>query len=166
MLPAVVELSAYRIVEQLLDALGTQPDVRVRFADDALELTVSGPVSRRGVQAIERARERVQLHAGTLAATTRGGRAEAVVSLPAAGHGVSPMRTDLAVGLAGACGAAAGVCCGAEHPAHWSRPWGWAPRSAARAASRVATWLFATALVFVAALRAPTSAATASSRTS
>jgi glucose-6-phosphate-specific signal transduction histidine kinase len=83
-LPAGVELSAYRIVEQLLDALQDAPGVEVcvRFRDDALELLVSGPASRRSKQAIERARERVHLHRGRLEATTRGGRAEAVVSLP------------------------------------------------------------------------------------
>jgi signal transduction histidine kinase len=83
-LPAGVELSAYRIVEHLLAALDDAPDVdvHVRFRDDALELVVSGPAGRRSKEAIERARERVQLHRGTLETTTRGGRAEAVVSLP------------------------------------------------------------------------------------
>jgi hypothetical protein len=83
-LPAGVELSAYRIVEQLLDALQDAPgvEVAVRFADEALELTVAGPMRRSGKEAIERARERVQLHRGTLHSTTSAGRAEAVVSLP------------------------------------------------------------------------------------
>jgi signal transduction histidine kinase len=83
-LPAGVELSAYRIVEQLLDALQDAPgvEVGVRFRDEALELVVSGPANRRSKQAIELARERVLLHRGRLEATTRGGRAEAVVSLP------------------------------------------------------------------------------------
>jgi signal transduction histidine kinase len=83
-LPAGVELSAYRIVEQLLDALQDAPgvEVTVRFADDALELTVAGPMRRSGKEAIERARDRVQLHRGTLRSTTGAGRAEAVVSLP------------------------------------------------------------------------------------
>lgn len=85
-LPAGVELSAYRILEHLLDALEDAPDVdvRVRFGDDALELAVQGPVRRRGhaATAIERARERAQLHQGTLQARTRGGRAEAVARLP------------------------------------------------------------------------------------
>jgi hypothetical protein len=83
-LPAGVELSAYRVVEHLLEALDDADDVEVRvgFADDALEISVAGPVRRRGVEAIERARERVALHSGTLQANTRDGRAEAVVSLP------------------------------------------------------------------------------------
>jgi hypothetical protein len=83
-LPPGVELSAYRIVEHLLDALEDSPDVEVgvRFEDDALELTVAGPTRRRRGAAIDRARERVQLHRGSLEATTRGGRSAAVVHLP------------------------------------------------------------------------------------
>lgn len=82
-LPAGVELSAYRIVEHLLDALEDAPvEVRVRFGDDALELAVSGSARRPDAAAIKRARERVQLHRGTLSATARGGRTEAVASLP------------------------------------------------------------------------------------
>ncbi|HET6173590.1 MAG TPA: hypothetical protein VFD90_13325 [Gaiellales bacterium] len=82
-LPAGVELSAYRIVEHLLDALEDAPvEVRVRFGDDALELAVSGSARRPDAAAIKRARERVQLHRGTLSASARGGRAEAVASLP------------------------------------------------------------------------------------
>jgi signal transduction histidine kinase len=49
-LPAGLELSAYRIVEHLLAALEDAPairiDVHVRFALDALELDISGPASR------------------------------------------------------------------------------------------------------------------------
>src|SRR5215218_10640604 len=83
-LPPAVELSAYRIVEQLLDGLDDAPDVdvRVRFGDDALEIGVSGPARRRAKASIERARERARLERGTLEATVRGGRAEAQVSLP------------------------------------------------------------------------------------
>ena len=82
-LPAGVELSAYRIVEHLLDALEDVPvDVAVRFGDDALELTVSGPSRRPNAAAIKRAQERVQLHRGTLRSSTSGGRAQAVASLP------------------------------------------------------------------------------------
>jgi signal transduction histidine kinase len=83
-LPAGVELSAYRIVEHLLEALQDAPgvEVSVRFGSDALELTVAGPLRRRGEEAIERARERVQLLSGTLETRTGDGRAEAVVSLP------------------------------------------------------------------------------------
>jgi hypothetical protein len=83
-LPAAVELSAYRIVEQLLAALEDAPgvEVRVRFGDDDLELAVAGPARRRARASIERASERARLARGTLDATVRGGRAEAVASLP------------------------------------------------------------------------------------
>ena len=83
-LPAAVELSAYRIVEHLLDALDDAPgvDVRVVFADSALQLVVSGPARKRSAAAIERARERVELHRGTLVTTVRDGRTEVVASLP------------------------------------------------------------------------------------
>ena len=86
MLPAGVELSAYRIVEHLLSALEDAPgvEVGVRFGEDALEIAVAGPAGRRGEgAAIERARERARLQRGTLDAT-RGGRAEAVALLPVA----------------------------------------------------------------------------------
>jgi signal transduction histidine kinase len=83
-LPPAVELSAYRIVEHLLTALEDSPDVEVRvsFLDEALELAVAGPARRRARASLERARERVRLQDGSLEATVRGGRAEAVVSLP------------------------------------------------------------------------------------
>ena len=87
-LPAGVELSAYRIVEHLLGALDDAPgvEVGVRFGEDALEIRVAGPAARRidvGT-ALDRARERAQLHRGTLSAHTRGGRAEAIAHLPVA----------------------------------------------------------------------------------
>ena len=83
-LPAGVELSAYRVVEHLLDAVQDAPgvEVGVRFADQALELRVTGPMRRRGAAAIERARERAALDHGRLEATMADGRAEAFVSLP------------------------------------------------------------------------------------
>jgi hypothetical protein len=87
-LPAGVELSAYRIVEHLLSALDDAPgvEVGVRFGEDALEIRVAGPAGRRGDvgAALGRARERAQLHRGTLDAHTRGGRAEAIALLPVA----------------------------------------------------------------------------------
>jgi hypothetical protein len=56
--------------------------VTVRFGDEALELNLTGPARRRGAEAIERTRERVRLHNGSLQAMTHGGRTEIVVSLP------------------------------------------------------------------------------------
>jgi hypothetical protein len=82
-LPAGVELSAYRIVEHLLAALGDAPvEVRVRFGEETLELAVSGTARRTDAAAIKRAQERVHLHHGTLSSSSRGGRAETVASLP------------------------------------------------------------------------------------
>lgn len=85
-LPAGVELSAYRIVEHLLGALDDRRDVdvRVRFAGDALELTITGSRRRGSRGAIERARERTRLHHGSLKAIVRDGRIEAVALLPVA----------------------------------------------------------------------------------
>jgi signal transduction histidine kinase len=87
-LPAGVELSAYRIVEHLLSALDDAPgvEVGVRFGEDALEIRVAGPAGRRGDVgvALGRARERAQLHRGSLDAHTGGGRAEAIALLPVA----------------------------------------------------------------------------------
>ena len=54
----------------------------MRFGDDALELRGARPARRRAGAAIERARERVELHRGTLVASTRAGRAEAIAQLP------------------------------------------------------------------------------------
>jgi signal transduction histidine kinase len=87
-LPAGVELSAYRIVEHLLGAIDDAPgvEVGVSFGEDALEIRVAGPSARRvdvGA-AMDRARERAQLHRGTLQTHTRGGRAEAIAHLPVA----------------------------------------------------------------------------------
>jgi signal transduction histidine kinase len=85
-LPAGVELTAYRVVEHLLDALDTTPDVRVLvcFAPDVLELTIEGSAGRRGRlgAALGRARQRVELHKGSLTTETYGGRASVVAVLP------------------------------------------------------------------------------------
>ena len=77
-------MSAYRIVEHLLEALDDAPGVTVQvsFRDDALDINVSGPARRRANAPIERARARAELHHGSLDATRRGRRAEATASLP------------------------------------------------------------------------------------
>ncbi len=83
-LPAALELSAYRVVEHLLSAIGDAPgvEVTVDFAGDALEVIVTGPARRRSDVAIEKARERVALHHGTLRADTNGGTTRAVAAFP------------------------------------------------------------------------------------
>lgn len=87
-LPAGLELSAYRIVEHLLAAVQDAPeariDVRVRFGPDALELDVTGPASRQSdpVTAFAIARERVALLGGSLLIQTGSGRCAALVRLP------------------------------------------------------------------------------------
>ena len=83
-LPAAVELSAYRIIEHMLAAMDDTPgvDVRIRFADGALEVSVAGPARRRAKASIDRARERARMQGAALEASVRGGRAEAFVSLP------------------------------------------------------------------------------------
>ncbi|MEY2515968.1 MAG: hypothetical protein QOJ89_3326 [bacterium] len=85
-LPAGVELSAYRIVEHLLAALDDAPgvEVRIRFVDEAIELTVSGSARRGSSAAIERARQRARLHRGTVVTSVDDGRARAVALLPLA----------------------------------------------------------------------------------
>jgi signal transduction histidine kinase len=88
LLPAGLELSAYRIVEHLLAALQDEPaariDVLVRFCPDALELDVAGPVGRHAdpMTAFAVARERVALLGGTLRIDTLPGRWAALVRLP------------------------------------------------------------------------------------
>jgi signal transduction histidine kinase len=87
-LPASVELSAYRIVEHLVTVLADGDDapvtVTARFGQDALEIQVSGQVTRgadlRG--AVTRARERARLHAGSLDVKVARGQARLVAHLP------------------------------------------------------------------------------------
>ena len=93
LLPASVELSAYRIVEHLVTALAADPaapvGVGITFSDDALEISVAGPVARgselRG--AVGRARERARLHAGSLEVKVARGQARVTALLPVAGGG-------------------------------------------------------------------------------
>lgn len=88
-LPASVELSAYRIVEHLLSVLDRDPgapvDVRMVFDEHALEVGVTGRVTRGADvrQAIARARERARLQDATLSVRVTRGRARAVAHFPA-----------------------------------------------------------------------------------
>jgi signal transduction histidine kinase len=90
-LPASVELSAYRIVEHLIGALVDQPDapiaVALRFDETALEIRVTGPVSKSTEvkEVIARAKERARLLGGTLDVKISRGRAGAVAQLPVLG---------------------------------------------------------------------------------
>jgi hypothetical protein len=90
-LPAMVELSAYRIVEHLVDVLADHPasriEVGVRFDEDALEMRVTGPVARSAdvKAAVARARERAAFLGGSLDVTVSRGHADAVASLPVLG---------------------------------------------------------------------------------
>jgi len=90
-LPATVELSAYRIVEYLVTALADQVDtpveVAVRFADDALEIRVTGLVGRGAdvKAAIARAKERAKLLGGSVDVKVTRGQARAVAQLPVVG---------------------------------------------------------------------------------
>jgi signal transduction histidine kinase len=87
-LPASVELSAYRIVEYLVSALADKPGapvgVTMTFTDYALDIAVAGSVPKgtdlRG--AVGRARERALLHAGSLDLKLSRGRARVLAHLP------------------------------------------------------------------------------------
>jgi hypothetical protein len=87
-LPAGVELSAYRTLEHLLDAYGDEAgsriDINVDFAAEALELTVQGPLPDAvGLQAaLAAAQARVSVHHGSRSSTHSGGLWEATARLP------------------------------------------------------------------------------------
>jgi hypothetical protein len=87
-LPASVELSAYRIVEHLIAVLDRDADppidVGMRFEDGALEVSVTGRVSRGADvrDAIARARERARLQEGSLHVKLTRGRARALAHIP------------------------------------------------------------------------------------
>ena len=90
-LPATVELSAYRIVEHLVNVLADQADSRievgVRSDEDALEIRVNGPVDRSAdlKAAVARARERAKFLGGSLDVRVSRGHANAVAQLPVPG---------------------------------------------------------------------------------
>ncbi len=90
-LPATVELSAYRIVEHLVNVLADQADSRievgVRFDEGALEIRVNGPVDRSAdlKAAVARARERAKFLGGSLDVRVSRGHANAVAQLPVPG---------------------------------------------------------------------------------
>jgi hypothetical protein len=87
-LPAGLELSGYRIVEHLLQALDDAPetaiDVTLRFCADGVELDVCGPPSPGADlrSALAAARERAALHGGTVQSRLSGGTCYATARLP------------------------------------------------------------------------------------
>ncbi|SDN52135.1 hypothetical protein SAMN05660199_00189 [Klenkia soli] len=91
-LPASVELSAYRIVEHLVPVLADGPGapvgVAVTFTYTALEILVAGSVPRGSDlrTAVARARERAVLHAGSLDLKVTRGRARVLAHLPVLGE--------------------------------------------------------------------------------
>lgn len=87
-LPAGIELSAFRIVERLLEPLEGMPDARVqvtlRYEPDALAVGVRGRV-RSGADlhtTLATAREWVSLYAGTIDSQLRAGVSQTDVRLP------------------------------------------------------------------------------------
>jgi hypothetical protein len=87
-LPAGLELSAFRIVERLLEPFEGMPEarvhVKVRYAPDVLEVEVRGRL-RSGADlttTVATAREWVSLHAGTLESHVRAGVSQTEVRLP------------------------------------------------------------------------------------
>ncbi|QIM20747.1 hypothetical protein G7075_05620 [Phycicoccus sp. HDW14] len=86
-LPASVELSVYRIVEHLVEALREREsgvEVTVLLDGPALEICVEGRAARGAAvrAALARARERARVVGGTLEVTTVRGRALAVAAVP------------------------------------------------------------------------------------
>src|ERR1700753_179808 len=86
-LPASVELSAYRIVEHLItvlaDGVAAPIAVALRFEESALEIHVTGPVSKGAEvkEVVARAKERARLLGGTLEGKVARGRAVAADQL-------------------------------------------------------------------------------------
>ncbi len=95
-LPAGLELSAYRIVEHLLTAMQDAPeariDVRVRFGPDALELDVTGPASRQSGSA-DSVRCRARASRAARRVTADRGRLSAVALRSSGSRRPLPMRT-------------------------------------------------------------------------
>lgn len=87
-LPASIELTGYRIVEQLLTVLRDDPsariDVQVRFASDCLDLRITGPPANdedlRHVRSLVQAR--LALYGGTIDFEDTAGQRAAQVRLP------------------------------------------------------------------------------------
>jgi hypothetical protein len=87
-LPAGIEVSAYRTVESLLEAFGTNAgqriEVNVDFAAEALIITVHGAAQEPGViqSALASVQARVALLKGSMTSTSPDGLWMARVTLP------------------------------------------------------------------------------------
>ena len=88
-IPSSIEVSAYRIVEQLLRAAAADPanpvDVHVTFAPDELEVRVSTTTKRAAAEPgpeLAVVRQRVSFHGGSLATDALAGRLQWVARLP------------------------------------------------------------------------------------
>jgi signal transduction histidine kinase len=88
-LPAGLELSGYRIVEHLIEALEDEPraviEVRLRYRPEVLELHVTGTTSPRATDllaVLAAARQRAVLHGGTVDGRITGGVCSVMASLP------------------------------------------------------------------------------------
>jgi len=88
--PSVVEVSAYRVVEHLLEILGDTPgawvDARVKIGPDDVVVTVAGPLASGADQAetLAKVEARVALHEGRLEATTVDGTWQVIARIPVA----------------------------------------------------------------------------------
>jgi signal transduction histidine kinase len=85
-LPAGLELSGYRIVEHLVEALEDEPtaaiEVRLRYLPEVLELHVTGTASTGLRAALAAARQRAMLHGGTVDGRIVSGVCSVTASLP------------------------------------------------------------------------------------
>jgi hypothetical protein len=88
-LPAALELSGYRIVEHLVEALEDEPmaviEVRLRYGTEALELHVTGTTSPQTTDlraVLAAARERAVLHGGTVEGRIADGVCSVMALLP------------------------------------------------------------------------------------
>lgn len=83
-LPGSIEVSAYRIVEQLLQVLDPGSCVRVEFAPDRLGLMVTGRPGAQSADATALAvvRQRIAVHAGTLTVEAGNDQLCATAQLP------------------------------------------------------------------------------------
>ena len=88
-IPSSIEVSAYRIVEQLLRAAAADPanpvDVHVTISPDELELRVSSTMTRESAEPgpeLAVVRQRVSFHGGSLATDALPGKLQWVARLP------------------------------------------------------------------------------------